>query len=113
MTTYDDWYSDMGGAPVTKLRAVQPRFKQEKRIQDSFSAPAERKALNWLAARLPAWINSDHLTALGSLGMLLAGASYALARWHSCGLLGATLFLAVNWFGDSLDGTLARLRNCQ
>ena len=115
MTTYDDWYSDLGGAPVTKMRSDIPRvgLKQEKRVQESFSAAAERKALNWLATRLPAWVNSDHLTVLGSLGMLLAGGSYALARWHSWGLLSATFFLAVNWFGDSLDGTLARLRDCQ
>jgi archaetidylinositol phosphate synthase len=116
MTTYDDWYSDMGGAPVIKLRSkgmVQVGFQQEKRVQESFSAAAERKALNWLAARLPAWVNSDHLTVQGSLGMLLAGASYAIARWHAWGLLAATFFLAVNWFGDSLDGTLARLRHCQ
>jgi phosphatidylglycerophosphate synthase len=115
MTTYDDWYSDMGGAPVIEMRSNVARvgFKQEKRTQQSFSAAAERKALSWLARRLPARVNSDHLTALGCLGMLLAGASYALARWHSWGLVVATFFLAVNWFGDSLDGTLARLRNCQ
>ncbi|MBZ5627349.1 MAG: CDP-alcohol phosphatidyltransferase family protein [Acidobacteriia bacterium] len=92
---------------------VRVGFKQEKRVQESFSAAAERTALNWLATRLPAWVNSDHLTVLGSLGMMLAGGSYALARWHAWGLLAATFFLAVNWFGDSLDGTLARLRNCQ
>lgn len=67
----------------------------------------------WLAARIPAKINSDHLTLLGFVSMLLAGASYALARWNALGLLLATLFLALNWFGDSLDGTLARVRNCQ
>lgn len=116
MTTYDDWYTDMGGAPVARLRtkaAARAWFRPEKRVQESLSAAAERKALNWLAARLPASVNSDHLTVLGSLGMLLAGASYAAARWHEWGLLAATFFLAVNWFGDSLDGTLARLRNCQ
>ena len=116
MSTCDDWYSDMGGAPVTRMRAkgaARIGFQQEKRVQQSFSAAAEKKALDWLAARLPAWVNSDHLTVLGSLGMLLAGASYAAARWHAWGLLGATFFLAVNWFGDSLDGTLARFRNCQ
>src|SRR5512147_1141157 len=116
MTSYDDWYSDMGGAsalplPLRGMKGVQ--FKQEKRIQESVSAGVERKALHWMAARLPAWVNSDHLTVLGSLGMLLAGASYAATRWHSWGLLAATFFLAVNWFGDSLDGTLARLRNRQ
>jgi phosphatidylglycerophosphate synthase len=88
-------------------------FRQEKRVQESLTAGVERKVLNWLAVRLPAWVNSDHLTAIGSIGMLLAGGSYALARWHRGGLLAAIFFLAVNWFGDSLDGTLARRRNQQ
>ncbi len=116
MTTYDDWYSDLGGAPVVQMLSTpmhQAAFRQEQRVQESFSAAIERRALNWLAARMPAWVNSDHLTILGALGMLLAGASYALARWHRWGLLVAVFFLAVNWFGDSLDGTLARRRNCQ
>jgi archaetidylinositol phosphate synthase len=73
----------------------------------------ERRALLWLAARMPTWVNSDHLTFLGFAAMLLAGASYALARWHRVGLLLATLCIALNWFGDSLDGTIARVRNRQ
>jgi archaetidylinositol phosphate synthase len=86
-------------------------FKDAIRVQESFTAVAERRALAWLAARLPIWVNSDHLTLLGFVSMFLAGASYASARVHRSGLLLATLFLALNWFGDSLDGTLARLRN--
>lgn len=88
-------------------------FRDALRLQESFTAAAERKALAWLAARLPARVNSDHLTLLGFVSMFLAGASYALARTHRVGLILATLFLALNWFGDSLDGTLARLRNRQ
>lgn len=88
-------------------------FQDAARLQESFTAGAERKALAWLAARLPARVNSDHLTLLGFVAMFLAGASYALARTHRVGLILATLFLAINWFGDSLDGTLARLRNRQ
>lgn len=88
-------------------------FKDAFRLQESFTAAAERKALAWLAARLPAWVNSDHLTFIGFVAMILAGASYAFARTHRAGLILATLFLALNWFGDSLDGTLARLRNRQ
>jgi archaetidylinositol phosphate synthase len=88
-------------------------FKDAFRIQEGFTAGAERKALAWLAARLPARVNSDHLTLVGFLAMFLAGASYAFARMNRAGLILATLFLAVNWFGDSLDGTLARLRNRQ
>ncbi|MBZ5644167.1 MAG: CDP-alcohol phosphatidyltransferase family protein [Acidobacteriia bacterium] len=88
-------------------------FKNAPRLQESFTAQAERKILLWLAARMPAWVNSDHLTMAGFAAMFLAGASYALARTNRAGLVLATLFLAINWFGDSLDGTLARVRNRQ
>ncbi|MFZ0211618.1 MAG: CDP-alcohol phosphatidyltransferase family protein [Candidatus Acidiferrales bacterium] len=88
-------------------------FKNATRLQESITAIPERKVLLWLAARMPARINSDHLTLLGFVSMIFAGTSYALARWNSLGLLLATIFLALNWFGDSLDGTLARARNCQ
>jgi phosphatidylglycerophosphate synthase len=98
--------------PIQRREPTIP-FRNAVRLQESFTAAAEREALAWLAARLPAWVNSDHLTLLGFVAMLLAGASYAFARNHRSGLLLATLFLAVNWFGDSLDGTLARLRNRQ
>jgi phosphatidylglycerophosphate synthase len=91
----------------------QQKFKNATRLQNSFTAATERKALLWLAARIPASINSDHLTVLGFAAMFLAGCSYAIARWNPWGLLLATLFLALNWFGDSLDGTLARVRNRQ
>ena len=90
-----------------------PWFKDAKRIQESITSGWERKALLWLAARIPARVNSDHLTLLGFVAMLLAGASYAWARWNRAGLLLATLCLALNWFGDSLDGTVARVRNHQ
>jgi archaetidylinositol phosphate synthase len=98
--------------PIQETRKPAP-FKDAVRLQESFTAAAERKTLAWLAARVPAWVNSDHLTLLGFAAMLLAGASYAFARTHRAGLILATFFLALNWFGDSLDGTLARLRNRQ
>jgi archaetidylinositol phosphate synthase len=102
-------------AQVTTMRtAHEPTgFANAIRLQESFTARAERRALAWLAARLPSWINSDHLTLVGFVAMILAGASYALVRTNRAGLILATFFLAVNWFGDSLDGTLARLRNRQ
>jgi archaetidylinositol phosphate synthase len=98
--------------PIQENKKSVP-FKDALRLQESFTAAAERKALAWLAVRLPARVNSDHLTLLGFVAMFLAGASYAFARTHRAGLILATLFLALNWFGDSLDGTLARLRNRQ
>jgi archaetidylinositol phosphate synthase len=94
-------------------RKAFPSFKDATRIQESITSGPERRALYWLAARIPRAVNSDHLTLLGFAAMFLAGVSYSIARWHSIGLLLATFFLAVNWLGDSLDGTLARVRNCQ
>ena len=88
-------------------------FKDAKRAQLSFLAPLEKRLLVWLAHRMPPWVNSDHLTLLGFLAMLFAGLSYWLARWNPLALLLVIGWLAVNWFGDSLDGTLARIRNKQ
>ena len=62
---------------------------------------------------MPVCVNSDHLTLLGLASLIGAGACYGLARWDRVWLLGAIAFLALNWFGDSLDGTLARFRNRQ
>src|SRR4051812_50159515 len=84
-------------------------FRDAVRLQQSFTASAERKALAWLAARVPSWVNSDHLTLLGLAAMLGAGGGYVLAQWTRTGLIIATVCLAINWFGDSLDGTLARV----
>jgi phosphatidylglycerophosphate synthase len=85
-------------------------FCDAARLQTSFTAPIERRILPWTAARLPAWIHSDHLTFLGFVAMLLAGTSYAAVRWNRAGLIFATVCLFFNWLGDSLDGTLARVR---
>jgi phosphatidylglycerophosphate synthase len=100
------------GIPLRVAKESIP-FASAVRLQESFTARAERRALGWLAARLPSWINSDHLTLIGFAAMIFAGASYALVRTNRAGLILATFFLALNWFGDSLDGTLARLRNRQ
>ena len=88
-------------------------FKSAARQQDNIIAPLEKRVLAGLAARMPNWVNPDHLTCLGFAGMVLAGLSYYLAQWNSYMLLVAIAFLAVNWFGDSLDGTIARYRDCQ
>lgn len=83
------------------------------REHGSILADAEKRALVWMAARLPRRINADHLTALGLLAMVGVGASYWASRWNELALLGAVAGLALNWFGDSLDGTVARVRNHQ
>jgi archaetidylinositol phosphate synthase len=88
-------------------------FKDANRVIVSVLAPAERKTLQFLAARMPGRVNSDHLTALALAAMLGAGLSFWLARFSSVGLLLVVICLALNWFGDSLDGTLARYRSHQ
>lgn len=88
----------------------QARFKSATRIQTSFLSSLEKRALLWMAERLPGRINSDHLTLLGLAGQIMAGVSYALARGNRWWLIAGIGFLALNWFGDSLDGTLARVR---
>ncbi len=90
-----------------------PAFRPAPRMQESLTAGAEKKLLVWLAQRLPARVNSDHLTALGFAATLLAGASYALARFDRRALVLACGFIVLNWLGDSLDGTLARVRGRQ
>lgn len=88
-------------------------FKPATREHRSVLAASEKRVLIWMAHRLPAWVNSDHLTALGLFAMLMAGLSYWSARRSPAGLLWVIFWLAVNWFGDSLDGTLARVRDRQ
>jgi len=83
-------------------------FREATRVQGSLLAPIEKRCLVWLAGRMPTRVNSDHLTALAGASMLAAGLCY----WHGSpgALIAAVLLLAANWFGDSLDGTLARVR---
>jgi phosphatidylglycerophosphate synthase len=76
-------------------------------------ASVERRVLQELAARVPRSIRSNHLTAIGMLGAVGAGTAYALTRYDPTWLWVASLMLGVNWLGDSLDGTLARVRGTQ
>ena len=85
----------------------------DQRVQSSILAGMEKKALLWIAPRLPNWVTSDMLTYLGLAAMAVLGLAYYLAMRHWLFLVLASLCLAVNWFGDSLDGTLARVRNKQ
>ena len=76
-------------------------------------AGPEKRLLVWMAHRLPRWIHSDHLTLVGITSMLGAGLSFWAGRWQPWTLVLVVVFLALNWFGDSLDGTVARVRNQQ
>ena len=88
-------------------------FEEADRAQLSILAPLEKRCLLWLAHRAPRWINSDHLTAMGLGALLAAGLCYWYSRWNPAALLLVIVCLAANWAGDSLDGTLARVRNKQ
>ncbi len=90
-----------------------PKFREADRAQVSFLAPLEKRCLIWLAHRTPRRIHSDHLTLLGLVALLGTGLSYWWAGQNRAGLLLAVGFLILNWLGDSLDGTLARVRNRQ
>jgi len=77
------------------------------------TANIEKRVLIWLVKRLPQWVTSDQLTLLGLFAMLMAGLSYWAAQWDERTLFLVVVALGLNWFGDSLDGTLARVRNRQ
>ena len=98
---------------VTQTVPVARRFAPARRLQESILATREKRLLVWMAERTPAWINSDHLTALGFVAQMLTGLSYAISRSSQEWLIAGIGFLALNWLGDSLDGTLARVRRKQ
>jgi len=83
------------------------------RVNDSFLGPWERPALAWIAARMPAAVVPDQLTAFGVLGAFLTATGYVLSRGSLTWLWLASVGLLINWFGDSLDGTLARVRRIE
>ena len=87
--------------------------KKAERIQTSFLNGLEKKALVWLAARQPRWVTSDLLTWTGTFGSVLIALGYILSNLNVNWLWLSTFGLIVNWYGDSLDGTLARVRNTQ
>ena len=88
-------------------------FIEARRSSHGVLTAAERRALIWLAGRMPARVNSDHLTAVGFGSLFLTGVSFACSNGRPAALIVAVVFLALNWFGDSLDGTLARVRGHQ
>jgi archaetidylinositol phosphate synthase len=98
--------------PGTEQNRVHP-FRDAVRFQQSLLSGGEKRLLLWLGARVPESVNSDHLTGLGFAGQLGAGASYALASSNHWWLLAVVACLGINWLGDSLDGTVARLRRKQ
>ena len=87
-----------------------PTFQEARREHKSLTAAVEKRALVWMAERLPPWINADHLTALGLLAFLAGGIFYWLCGRDPAWLHAVNACLVLNWLGDSLDGTVARVR---
>lgn len=87
--------------------------KSHKRVNDILLGPLERPALAWLAAHLPKWVTPDMLTGLGLLAGILIALSYWLTNYNNNFLWLASFGFFLNWFGDSLDGTVARYRKIE
>jgi len=87
--------------------------KSHKRVNDILLGPLERPALAWLAARLPKWVTPDILTGLGLCAGILIALSYWLTNYNKNLLWLASFGFFLNWFGDSLDGTVARFRKIE
>jgi phosphatidylglycerophosphate synthase len=88
-------------------------FAPARRVNQALTASIEKRGLRWMAGRAPHWLTSDQLTILGLSAQIGAGISYALSRDNRYALLLVILCLALNWLGDSMDGTLARVRGQQ
>jgi phosphatidylglycerophosphate synthase len=83
------------------------------RIQQNILARNERRLLTWLCARMPRWVTPDKLTVVGLIGGAMTFIGYTASNYGSAWLLLAILGYVVNWFGDSLDGSLARYRGTE
>lgn len=83
------------------------------RIQRNLLAAGERRLLTWLSGRMPLSVTPDRLTTLGFLGAVGVGAGFALSSFDRNWLWVAVVSLFINWFGDSLDGSLARFRKIE
>jgi phosphatidylglycerophosphate synthase len=92
---------------------MQLPFTNATRVHTALTARHEKRVLLWLATRTPSAISSDHLTALAFVSQLLAGVAYAASGYNPLALWLVNLFLFLNWLGDSLDGTVARVRDQQ
>jgi archaetidylinositol phosphate synthase len=100
-------------AASTDERWAGTKFKSPNRIHGALTANSERRLLRRLCRVVPQWVAPDHLTALGVVGAAMAWAAYVASNWQPAFFIVASLGLVVNWFGDSLDGSLARYRKIE
>ena len=99
---------------VATFQAQASQAGHHVRHHQSLLAAPEKRLLVWIARRLPARLNPDHLSAFGLVSMLGVGLSFwAASAAPQVALPMVVVFLVLNWAGDSLDGTLARVRDCQ
>ena len=102
-----------GGLVQAREDSDRREFTEAAKVHGSILFGLELKCLLWLAERLPSWVSPNHLTLVGLFASIGMGVSYCLVRVNERrGLLAVPVLLIINWFGDSLDGTLARVRNC-
>ena len=103
------------GEQTGKMKKVRrkERTRSHTRVIDTLTGPLERRLLRWIAAHMPAWVKPDILTGLGFFAAALIGLSYILSRQWPGFLWLACVGFVLNWFGDSLDGTLARVRGIE
>lgn len=110
--TMTEFCEQLNPRVLLEIRRKRP-VPETLRVQESWTAAPERRVLLWLAERMPTPIGPDHLTALGLASQMGAGVCSALAARNRYALLGVIACLTLNWLGDSLDGTLARVRRRQ
>jgi phosphatidylglycerophosphate synthase len=92
---------------------TEHEISEHQRINDILLGPLERPAIKWLVAHMPAWVTPEHVTFLGLIAALVIGASYWATRFSPNFLWLASFGFILNWFGDSLDGNLARFRKTE
>ena len=95
------------------LQSSSARKFEARRVNESVLAASERQLLIAIAARLPEWVSPNILTVIGLLGGAITGLGFIAVNWSNDFVYVAALGLVINWFGDSLDGTLARVRRIE
>jgi archaetidylinositol phosphate synthase len=90
-----------------------PDVSSQDRVHNMLLGPLEKPALQWLARHTPARMTPDTMTLIGILGSIIILVGYSLSRFSPAYLWLATFGFVINWYGDSLDGTIARYRKIE